>query len=130
MAQFKDLLVFGVTRVMDKLYAKKVVADIEGNADSATKALKDNLNQQIDSTYIKNITGDGTSDTITFTFGDGTTGTFTTKDTQVTVINDHTTGGTTAAYSAEMGKEDYAKIVALENAVMVTNFDTEQPASA
>lgn len=125
MAQFKDLIVFGVTRVMDKLYAKQFVGNIEG---TAANAINDNRGQQIDTTYIKDISGDGSSDTITFTMGDGTTKTFTTKDTQVTVINDHVTGGTTSAYSAEMGKEDYNRIVALETAVAVTNFDNEQSA--
>ena len=59
MAQFKELLVFGTTRVLDNVYAKKFIGDIEGNADSATIASKDALGQVIDQTYIKNASVSG-----------------------------------------------------------------------
>ena len=48
-------------------------------ADSATSATKDSRNQQIDSTYIKSISIEDT--TVTITKGDGTTSTVSTKDT-------------------------------------------------
>lgn len=48
------------------------------SAGSATKATKDSANQQITSTYIKGLSASGMN--ITYTKGDGTTGTITTKD--------------------------------------------------
>ena len=55
------------------------LADNATTANSATKALQDNAGQQIDKTYIKNLSVNGT--TITYTKGDGTTGTIATQDT-------------------------------------------------
>lgn len=52
---------------------------LSGNADSATKATKDSDNQQINTTYIKGLSVSGK--TITYTKGNGTTGTITTQDT-------------------------------------------------
>ncbi len=46
---------------------------------TAEKANKDSVGNEINSTYIKNITASGK--TVTFTKGDGSTGTFTTQDT-------------------------------------------------
>ena len=51
-------------------------------ADSATKATKDGSGQQINATYIKALSVNGR--TITYTKGDGTTGTITTQDTNTT----------------------------------------------
>lgn len=51
-------------------------------ADSATKATQDSAGQQINSTYIKSLSVNGR--TITYTRGDGTTGTITTQDTNTT----------------------------------------------
>ena len=51
-------------------------------ADSATKATKDSAGQQINTTYIKGLSVSG--QTITYTKGDGTTGTITTQDTNTT----------------------------------------------
>ncbi len=51
-------------------------------ADSATKATQDSAGQQINSTYIKSLSVNGI--TITYTRGDGTTGTITTQDTNTT----------------------------------------------
>lgn len=48
-------------------------------ADSATKATKDSDNQQINTTYIKGLSVSGK--TITYTKGNGSTGTITTQDT-------------------------------------------------
>lgn len=51
-------------------------------ADSATKATQDGSGQQINATYIKALSVNGR--TITYTKGDGTTGTITTQDTNTT----------------------------------------------
>lgn len=51
-------------------------------ADSATKATQDSAGQQINTTYIKNLSVSGR--TVTYTRGDGTTGTITTQDTNTT----------------------------------------------
>lgn len=51
-------------------------------ADSATKATRDAAGNDINSTYIKNLSVSGR--TITFTKGNGTTGTITTQDTNTT----------------------------------------------
>ena len=95
MAQFKELLVFGSTRVLDTVYAKAFV----GLTSNATN----DKNGKDITTYVADITGDGSSDTITFTLGDGSTRTFTTKDTQVVVADNLTTDSSTAALSAAQG---------------------------
>lgn len=59
-----------------------ITASLKGNASSATKATQDSAGQQINSTYIKNVSVNGR--TITFTRGDGTTFTITTQDTVTT----------------------------------------------
>lgn len=51
-------------------------------ADSATKATQDSTGQQINTTYIKSLSVNGR--TITYTKGNGTTGTITTQDTNTT----------------------------------------------
>lgn len=51
-------------------------------ADSATKATQDSEGQQINSTYIKSLSVNGR--TITYTKGNGSTGTITTQDTNTT----------------------------------------------
>lgn len=51
-------------------------------ADSATKATQDSAGQQINSNYIKSLSVNGR--TITYTKGDGSTGTITTQDTNTT----------------------------------------------
>lgn len=52
------------------------------SADSATKATQDSAGQQINSTYIKSLSVNGR--TITYTKGNGSTGTITTQDTNTT----------------------------------------------
>lgn len=52
------------------------------SASSATKATQDSAGQQINTTYIKGLSVSGT--TITYTKGDGTTGTITTQGTNTT----------------------------------------------
>lgn len=51
-------------------------------AESATKATQDSAGQQINTTYIKSLSVNGR--TITYTKGNGTTGTITTQDTNTT----------------------------------------------
>jgi hypothetical protein len=62
-----------------KVTAASFVGPLTGNASSATSATKDSANQQINTTYIKGLSVSGR--TITYTKGDGTTGTITTQDT-------------------------------------------------
>lgn len=57
-------------------------AACSGNAASATKATQDSRGQQIDSTYIKGLSVNGR--VITYTRGNGSTGTITTQDTNTT----------------------------------------------
>lgn len=56
--------------------------DSAASADSATKATQDSAGQQINSTYIKSLSVNGR--TITYTKGNGSTGTITTQDTNTT----------------------------------------------
>lgn len=69
-------------------------------ADSATKATRDSAGNQINTTYIKNLSVSGR--TITFTKGDGTTGTITTQDTNTT-YNALTDYEIDAAFNAVFG---------------------------
>lgn len=69
-------------------------------ADSATKATKDSAGQQINTTYIKGLSVSGR--TVTYTRGDGTTGTITTQDTNTT-YNALTNGEIDAAFAAVFG---------------------------
>ena len=57
---------------------------------TAEKANKDSVGNEINSTYIKNITASGK--TVTFTKGDGSTGTFTTQDTTYNAATSSTLG--------------------------------------
>lgn len=57
-------------------------AACSGNAATATKATQDSRGQQIDSTYIKGLSVSGR--TVTYTRGNGTTGSFQTQDTNTT----------------------------------------------
>jgi hypothetical protein len=120
MSQFKELLVFGTSRFLDSVYAKKFVGPLEG---TAMAAIRDNRNQVIDSTYIKDISGDGSSETITFTMGDGTTKTFTTMNTQVTVVDNLESDSTTSALSAKQGKVLDARLQAVEGSTTWVDWD-------
>ena len=64
------------------VYATTFNGDLNGNAATATKAMLDSAEQQINTTYIKGLSASGR--TITYTKGDGTTGTITTQDTNTT----------------------------------------------
>lgn len=69
-------------------------------ADSATKATQDSAGQQINTTYIKGLSVSGR--TVTYTRGDGTTGTITTQDTNTT-YNALTNDEIDAAFSSVFG---------------------------
>lgn len=56
-----------------------ITAKSASSATSATKATQDSAGQQINTTYIKGLSVNGR--TITYTKGDGSTGTITTQDT-------------------------------------------------
>lgn len=132
MAQLKELIVNGPARVVGNIYGT-----LKGNADtatSATKATQDASGNVITSTYatksalnsVSSLVGDtavssqitnGTNTfikglsvsgrTITYTKGDGTTGTITTQDTNTTYSN-----ATTSA-AGLMSKDDKAKLDAI-----------------
>ena len=57
-------------------------SSFNGNANTATKATQDSAGQQINTTYIKGLSVSGR--TITYTKGDGSTGTITTQDNNTT----------------------------------------------
>jgi hypothetical protein len=59
-----------------------ITANSASSATSATKATQDSAGQQINTTYIKGLSVSGK--TITYTKGDGSTGTITTQDTNTT----------------------------------------------
>lgn len=61
------------------VYANTYHGALSGNASTATKATQDSAGQQINTTYIKGLSVSGR--TITYTKGNGTTGTITTQDT-------------------------------------------------
>ena len=125
MANFKELLVFGPARFFDEVRAKAFIGDIQG---TATAAHKDDLNQNIASTYVKNIIdNEGASETITFVLGDGTTKTFTTKNTQVDVVDNLTSTSTTSALSANQGKVLKDAVDAVDTAITWTSFDPASP---
>lgn len=70
-------------------------------ADSATKATQDSAGQQINTTYIKDLSVSGR--TVTYTRGDGTTGTITTQDTNTTynaLTNDEIDAAFTEVFGA------------------------------
>ena len=66
-----------------------------GNAATATKATQDSAGQQINTTYIKGLSVNGK--TITYTKGDGTTGTITTQDTTYSAATQTAAGLMSAA---------------------------------
>lgn len=64
------------------IYGDTFVGSLNGNAATATKATQDSVGQQINTTYIKGLSVSGR--TITYTKGDGSTGTITTQDNNTT----------------------------------------------
>lgn len=51
MAHFKDMIVDGVGRFLNKVYASEFVGKLTGNADTATKATQDANGNNIVNTY-------------------------------------------------------------------------------
>ena len=97
-AQLKDLIVSGTARIIGKVYSPEFVGKLTGNADTSTKATQDSACQQINTTYIKGLSVSG--QTITYTKGDGTTGTITTQDTNTTYsTGTSSTSGLTKLYT-------------------------------
>ena len=68
--------------IKDSIESSTIKGSLNGNASTATKATQDSAGQQINTTYIKGLSVNGK--TITYTKGDGTTGTITTQDTNTT----------------------------------------------
>ena len=81
-----------------------ITIDNVANAVSASKATSDSAGQQINTTYIKELSVSGK--VITYTKGDGTTGTITTQDTDTWrgIQNVLTSDSTTDSLSAAQGK--------------------------
>lgn len=100
MAQLKDLIVNSVIRCIGKVYSPEFVGKLTGNADTSTKATQDSAGQQINTTYIKGLSVSGR--TITYTKGDGSTGTITTQDT--------TYGVATTSSNGLMASSDKSKL--------------------
>ena len=111
MAQLKDLIVTGASRFLGNIYG-----NLKGNADTATKATQDSAGQQINTTYIKGLSVSGK--TITYTKGNGTTGTITTQDTNTTYSN-----ATTSA-AGLMSASDKSKLDGIATGANKTTVDS------
>jgi hypothetical protein len=85
-----------------QVYAN-VTGSLSGNASTATKATQDSSGQQINSTYIKNLSVSGR--TITYTRGNGTTGTITTQDTNTNTTYTLTKSGYTITLTGSDGSK-------------------------
>lgn len=97
----------------------KITADrFEGNADTATKADQDSAGQQIDETYIKGLSVSGK--VITYTKGDGTTGTITTQDTNTTY------GVATPDTNGLMSATDKANLDGIMDGSLTPTYTQEQ----
>ena len=91
MAQLKDLIVSGATRILGKTYSPEFIGKLTGNADTATKATGDSNGQNIVSTYIKNLSINGK--TLNIYKGNGSNSSLTIKDkiyagNRITTIDD------------------------------------------
>ena len=73
---------------------------LSGNASTSTKATQDSAGQQINKTYIKGLSVSGR--TITYTKGDGTTGTITTQDNNTTYSAATTSTNGLLSYSSNV----------------------------
>ena len=97
------------TKLHNKSYSATVSGSDSGttsyanSAGSASNATQDSAGQQINKTYIKNLSISGK--TITYTKGDGTTGTIVTQDTNTT-YNDATTSAHGLMTAADKTKLD------------------------
>ena len=94
------------------LFTGSFQGSLSGNASTATKATQDSAGQQINTTYIKGLSVSGK--TITYTKGNGTTGTITTQDTWRGIQNNLTSTATDQSLSAAQGKVLNDKIDAIQ----------------
>ena len=90
---------------------------LSGNATSATKATQDSAGQPINTTYIKGLSVSG--QTVTFTKGDGTTGTITTKDTTYSAATASTLGLVKSQTTGTTSNGDYGVEVNLDGTMKV-----------
>lgn len=118
----KALTPYAVARQNYVKTVNKVRADAYGNvsitrvnsaasADSATKAAQDSAGQQINTTYIKSLSIKGK--TITYTKGNGATGTITTQDTTYSKLSQFQND---VGYITSAGSCAYATKAALDSA--------------
>ena len=123
----KALTPYAVARQNYVKTVNKVRADAYGNvsitrvnsaasADSATKAAQDATGQQINTTYIKSISINGR--TITYTKGNGATGTITTQDTTYSKLSQFWND---VGYITSAGSCAYATKAALDSAGLQIN---------
>ena len=89
------------------------------SANTATKATQDSSGQQINSTYIKNLSVSGR--TVTYTRGDGTTGTITTQDTNTNTTYTLTKSGSTITLTGSDGSKTSVTDATGNNASAMTN---------
>lgn len=90
----------GTVHFGNQVYAN-VTGALSGNASTATRATQDSAGQQINSTYIKNLSVSGR--TITYTRGNDTTGTITTQDTNTNTTYKLTKSGSTITLTGSDG---------------------------
>ena len=108
----------GTVHFGKQVYAN-VAGSLSGNASSATKATQDSAGQQINSTYIKNLSASGR--TITYTRGDGTTGTITTQDTNTNTTYKLTKSGSTITLTGSDGSKTSVTDEIGNNASAISN---------
>lgn len=105
-----------------------IPTSLPANGGTATKSLQDKAGQEIDKTYIKGLSVEGT--TITYTKGDNSTSTINTQDTNTTYTFTNGTGGTftvkasnsTKAQTISVGKTASASTA--DNAVNAQTAET------
>ena len=96
-----------------------------GNAATATKATQDSTGQQIDKTYIKELSISGK--TITYTKGDKTTGTLTTQDTTYSAATQSSPGLMSAADKTKLdGIATNANKTTIDSALSSTSTNPVQ----
>jgi hypothetical protein len=118
MSQFKEILVFGDSRFLGDVYAKKFIGvvegDLYGNADTAIKARQDIHGRPIDSTYIMGVSNIGTD--IVFTRGNGSTFSINTQEIKINVVDNLESESPTDALSANMGRQLESEVEELRDA--------------
>ena len=102
----------GSTNISLKL-PSTIKASLSGNASTSTKATQDSAGQQINTTYIKGLSVSGK--TITYTKGDGTTGTITTQDTDTHYTAKNIVGASATATANATSSNGSTYINLIEN---------------